>query len=138
MDTYWPHLASLRHADHPAPGLSSPGFPGACYVPPPSTAAFQLPFLLIFLQFPLKCWPHPGVLVSSGCYHKVLWTLYNSYSINSRNVFPTALELQVKQSRVPTWSDSSEDPLLVADCPLLIASSDSRKRMRWCSSLKRH
>lgn len=118
--------------------LSSPGFPGACYVPPPSTTAFQLPFLLIFLQFPLKCWPHPGVLVSSGCYHKVLWTLYNSCGINSRNVFPTALELQVKQSRVPTWSDSSEDPLLVADCPLLIASSDGRKRMRRCSSLKRH
>ena len=103
-----------------------------------SPSVLLVPFLLIFLQFPLKCWPHPGVLVSSGCYHKVLWTLYNSYSINSRNVFPTALELQVKQSRVPTWSDSSEDPLLVADCPLLIASSDSRKRMRWCSSLKRH
>lgn len=138
MDTSWPHLASLKHADHPAPGTVFSGLPRIMLSSSSLHGSFSAPFLLIFLQFPLKCWPHPGALVSSGRYHKVPLTLYNSSSINSRNIFPTALELQVKQIRVPTWSDSSEDPLLVADCPLLIASSDGRKRMRRCSSLKRH
>ena len=134
MDTSWPHLASPRHADHPAPGTVFSGLSRIMLC----SSSFHRSFLLIFLQFPLKCWPYPGILVSSGRYHKVPWTLYNSCSINVRNVLLTALKLQVKEIRVPTWSNSSGDPLLVADCPLLIASSDGRKKMRRCSSLKRH
>lgn len=60
-----------------------------------------------------------SVLVCSGFYYRISWTMWHTYN---RNLSLTVSEAEMSKIRAPAETGCDERPLLLADCGLLSVS----------------